>query len=139
MDEHIMSQTNLSIIEDLYKAFTTGDVPAVLGVMSTDIIWNEADNFPYADGNPYIGPEAVLNGVFARSIDQWENFAVDIEEILDAGDTVIAFGRYKGTFKATGKAQNTQIVHVWRIQDGKIVRFQQHADTLHVAQVTAVG
>jgi len=131
-----MSQENVAIIKNLYEAFAAGDVPGVLEAMSPDIIWNEADNFPYADGNPYIGPEAILNGVFARCIGEWDDFKANIEEILDAGDTVIAFGRYTGTFKATGRSQNTQIAHVWRIQNGKIVRFQQHADTLHVAQVT---
>ncbi|PHQ81985.1 MAG: DUF4440 domain-containing protein [Phycisphaera sp.] len=131
-----MSEENITLIKNLYDAFAAGDVPAVLGAMSPHIIWNEADNFPYADGNPYIGPEAVLNGVFARCIGEWDDFAVVIEEIINAGDTVIAFGRYTGTFKATGQAQNTQMAHVWRIENGKIVRFQQHADTLHVAQVT---
>lgn len=63
-----MSQENVTLITNLYSAFTAGDVPGVLDAMSPDIIWNEADNFPYADGNPYIGPEAVLNGVFARCI-----------------------------------------------------------------------
>lgn len=133
-----MSQENITLVKGIYEAFGAGDVPAVLGAMSPDIIWNEADNFPYADGNPYIGPEAVLNGVFARCIGEWDDFAVVIEEILDAGESVVAFGRYTGTFKATGTAQNTQISHVWRIQDGKAVRFQQHADTLHVAQVMGV-
>ena len=58
-------------------------------------------------------------------------------QVLDAGDTIIALGRYKGTYKATGKPQNTQLVHVWRIANGKAVRFQQFADTLHVARVIA--
>jgi ketosteroid isomerase-like protein len=123
------------IIRDLYDAFSVGDVPAVLGSMSQDIAWNEAENFPYADGNPYIGPEAVLNGVFARCIGEWDGFAVEIEEIIDAGDTVIARGRYLGTYKATGRSQSTQMAHVWRIRDGKAVAFQQYADTYHVATV----
>jgi hypothetical protein len=52
--------TNLEIIENLYKAFAVGDVPSVLANMHKDIIWNEAENFPYSDNNPYIGPQSVL-------------------------------------------------------------------------------
>jgi ketosteroid isomerase-like protein len=103
--------------------------------MSHDIIWNEAEHNAYADGNPYIGPEAVANGVFARCVGEWDGFRVVIEELIDAGDTVITFGRYGGTFKRTGRAQNTQVAHVWRVAGGKAVRFQQHADTLHLAHV----
>jgi ketosteroid isomerase-like protein len=131
-----MSAANVAVIQGIYDAFATGDVPSLLGAMDDGIVWNEAENFPYADGNPYVGPMAIAGGVFARCGSEWDGFGVVIEEIVDAGDTVIAFGRYVGTYKATGKAQNTQMAHVWRLKDGKAVGFQQHADTLHVAQVT---
>lgn len=130
-----MSKGSVELIQGIYSAFTTGDVPGVLGRMSDGIVWNEADNFPYADRNPYIGPEAVASGVFARCITEWVGFAVVVEEVLDAGDTVVVTGRYRGTYKATGLAQNTQFVHIWRVAGGKAVRFQQYADTLHVAKV----
>ena len=130
-----MSETPMQVVQGIYDAFRAGDVPAVLGRMHEQIQWNEANNFPYADGNPYIGPEAVLNGVLARCIGEWDGFGVEIDELLDAGDTIVALGHYAGTYKATGKPQRTQLVHVWRVSDGKATRFQQYADTLHVARV----
>jgi ketosteroid isomerase-like protein len=131
-----MSHKNVEIVKSLYAAFSRGDVEGVLGVMSPDIVWNEADDFPYADDNPYHGPMAVAEGVFGRTASEWDEFGVEVAEILDAGETVIALGRYVGTFKATGKPQNTQVAHVWRLSDGKITQFQQYANTLHVARVT---
>lgn len=131
-----MSQANIDVIRGMYDAFAAGDITGVLGRMSADIRWIEADNFPYADGNPYIGPEAVLNGVFSRCAGEWDSFSVTIEELLDAGDTIIALGRYGGVYKATGREQNTQLAHIWRLKDGKVIAFQQHADTFHVAKVT---
>lgn len=130
-----MSKQNVELIQRIYDAFAAGDVAGVLGRMSPDIVWNEAENFPYADGNPYIGPEAVANGVFARCIGEWDGFTVAVDEILDAGATIVALVRYRGTYKATGRVQNTQVVHVWRIADSMAVRFQQYADTLQVARV----
>ena len=70
-----MSQADVALIRAIYDAFAAGDVPGVLGRMSPDIVWNEAENFPYADGNPYLGPEAVLTGVFARIGAEWDGFA----------------------------------------------------------------
>jgi ketosteroid isomerase-like protein len=131
--------SSVELVKRLYDAFAVGDVETVLGCMSPEIVWNEAEGFPYADGNPYIGPEAVLQGVFARCIEEWDGFAVRIDELVDAGDTVVALGRYLGTYKGTGRSQNTQFVHVWRVADGKVSRFQQYADTLQVARVTGVG
>ena len=138
-----MSQP-VDLIRTMYDNFAAGDVPAVIAAMSPDIEWNEADDFIYADGNPYRSPEAVLNGVFARCDGEWDGFGVVVEELLDAGDTprghtIVALGHYVGTFKATGTPQHTQMAHVWRIRDGKAVAFQQHANTLHVARVTGTA
>jgi hypothetical protein len=54
-----MSKENVAVIQGIYDAFANGDVAGVLSRRSPDIVWNEAENFPYADGNPYTGPEAV--------------------------------------------------------------------------------
>ena len=131
-----MSQRNVDLIRAIYDAFAAGDVAGVVARMSPDIVWNEAENFPYADGNPYRGPDAILGGIFARFGVEWDGFAARPEEFLDAGDTVVALGRYGGTFKATGRTQHAQMAHVWRVEDGKAVAFQQYTDTLQAALVT---
>ena len=129
-----MSQENVAVVRGIYQAFGSGDVPAVLGAMSPDIVWNEAENFPLADRNPYVGPNAILEGVFARLAADWDGFAVGIEELLDAGDAVVALGRYRGTHRATGRAIDAQLVHIWRIEDGKAKAFQQLTDTLQIGR-----
>ena len=131
-----MSEANVALIRGIYDGFSAGDVGAVLGAMSPDIVWNEAENFPYADGNPYVGPQAIAEGVFARCIGEWDGFTVAVDEILDAGEAVVALGHYLGTCKATGRPMNAQLAHVWRVADGKAARFQQYADTLQVARAT---
>ena len=132
-----MSAENVAVIKGLYDAFARGDVPGVLGAMSPDIVWHEAENFPYADQNPYRGPEAVAAGVFARCIGEWDGFSVEMTDLIDGGDRVVALGRYQGSYKATGKAMNPQAVHVWTLKDRKAVAFQQYIDTLDVAR--AIG
>ena len=123
------------LIRGLYQAFAAGDVPAVLAAMDPAIEWREADGVAYADGNPYVGPQAVLNGVFMRLATEWDGFAVTLEEILDAGDAVVATGTYTGKYKATGRSLRAQFAHVWKLRAGKIVGFQQYTDT---AQYSAV-
>ena len=120
--------TNHSIIQGLYDAFAKGDVPAVLGALSPDVVWNEAEHFPY-DDNPYRGPDGVLNGVFANLVADWDGWSVHLEHLLDAGDSVIALGRYRARNKATGADLDAQMVHVWWLEGGKVVRFQQYTDT----------
>ena len=123
-----MSQ-NVEIMRAAYAAFAEGDVPAVVGAMAPNIVWNEAENFPYADGNPFVGPEAVVQGVFAKLMEDWDFWTLDIERMLDAGDNVVVLGRYKAKHSETGTDLDAQFAHIWWLEDGKITRFQQYADT----------
>lgn len=47
---------------------------------------------------------------------------------------VVVLGRYRGTYRATGKAMDAQMAHVWRVADGKVAGFQQYTDTLQFAR-----
>jgi uncharacterized protein len=120
---------NGDIVKALYDAFGKGDVPAVLGVFDPEIQWREAENFLYADGNPYAGPQAVAEGVFQRIVSDVEHFAVLPERFVEGGDTVVVEGRYRGTMKTTGTPVDAQFAHIWQLRDGKVVRFQQYTDT----------
>ena len=53
---------------------------------------------------------------------------------LDAGVSVVALGEYRGVNKTTGKSMQSAFAHAYWIRDRRIVRFQQYADTLMVAQ-----
>jgi uncharacterized protein len=125
-----------TFIRNVYDAFARGDAASVLGALDASVRWTEADNFPYADRNPYIGPQQVGEGVFGRLMSEWDGFTIHIESIVDGGDTVVALGRYRATHKASGQPIDAQFAHAWTVRDGKIVRFQQYTDTLQFARVT---
>ena len=117
-------------MQDVYQAFAKGDIPAVLGLLHSDIAWTEAEGFPY--GGTYHGPRAVLEGVFMRLGSEWEGFAAVPDEFIDGGDTIVALGKYSGTYKRTGKCFQANFAHVWKMSDGKATRFVQYVDTLVV-------
>ena len=122
------------IIENMYKAFSVGNVPAVLSAMDDHIVWNEAEGNAYADGNPYKGPDAVLNGVFARLGAEWENFSlagIKLHEMAD--NQVLATLRYHGKYLKTGTSIDAQAAHLWTLKDGKVIGFQQYVDTKQLA------
>ncbi len=134
-----MSQENVQVIRGMYEAFAKGDVSAVLGQMDQAIEWREAENFIYAEGNPYLGPQAVLEGVFMRLGTEWDAFTVTPEEWLDAGNHVVVLGTYTGTHKAGGKKVRAQFAHVWGVRAGRVVRFQQYTDTKQFADAVAAS
>lgn len=124
-----------TVIQNMYNAFAEGDIPTVLAGMDDHIIWNEAEGNSLADGNPYKGADAVLNGVFARLGAEWENFTlVDIKIHEMANNQVLATLRYHGKNVATGKSINAQAAHHWTLKDGKVIGFQQYVDTKQLAE-----
>jgi len=124
------SMSNLESVRGVYDAFAKGDVPAVLGFLDTGVAWTEAEGYPY--GGTYNGPDAVLSGVFMRLGSEWDGFSAIPEEFIDAGDTIVVLGQYSGSYKATGKSFKANFAHVWKISEGKAVRFVQYVDTLLV-------
>ena len=134
-----MSAENKHIIEGLYAAFGRGDVPSIIGALDAEIEWWEAENFIYADKNPYRGPQTVLMGVFGRIMADWDGFTVTPEEVLDAGDTVVGRGYYAGKYRKTGRTVKAQFAHVFKMRDGKVVKFQQYTDTAQFREAVAVS
>jgi ketosteroid isomerase-like protein len=126
--------TNKELIENLYSCFAVGDVPAVLGAMADDIRWAEADGFPLA--GTYVGPQAVLDGVFMRLGEIGDHFSVVPEQYVADGDTVVMLGTYTWKHTATGEPASVKMAHVWTIRDGKIAAFQQHVDTVRVRELS---
>jgi ketosteroid isomerase-like protein len=130
-----MSQDNVKVVQGMYAAFATGDVPTIIAALDPSVEWWEAENFIYDDGNPYIGPDAVLTGVFMRIGAEWEGFAVSPTEVLDAGETVIGYGYYSGTYRKNGRQARAQFAHFFTFRDGRVVKFQQYTDTAQFKEV----
>ena len=128
-----MSQENMEVIRGMYESISKGDVSAVLGQMHQQIEWREAENFIYADRSPYVGPQAVLEGVFMRLASEWSDFTVTPEEWLDAGNHVVVLGTYIGRHKDSGREVRAQFAHIWGVAHGRVVRFQQYTDTKQFA------
>ncbi|MEO0734074.1 MAG: nuclear transport factor 2 family protein [Bacteroidota bacterium] len=126
---------NVAVVNGMYEAFAAGDVPGVLSALDKEVVWNEAEGNSLADGNPYVGPEAVLQGVFARIGERHDYFHTRDIKLHDmAGNKVLVTGRYEAKVKGTGKLVDAQMAHLWTLRDGKVIAFQQFVDTKQLAE-----
>lgn len=121
---------NVNLVKGIYNAFGSGDIPAVLGAMSPDVHWHEAESNPYRpSGKAWVGPDAVLNDLVMKLGAEWDGFTVHPKSFHAAGDSVIVEARYSGKYTTTGKSLDAQVCHIWDFMDGKVTRFQQYVDT----------
>ena len=126
---------NQAIATKMYEDFAKGDVPAVLAVLDEDIRWLEAEGNPLWLGAPAIGPQQVVEQVFTRLMQDYDGFTITVNRIVGLGNTVVMEGRYSGSGKASGRALDAQVAHVWDFKDAKAVRFQQYVDTAQLQHV----
>lgn len=129
--------TNLKVVGDHYKASAQGDIGAMMTNVSPQVRWTEMAGFPCA--GIWVGPQAVVDNVFAVLGRDWIGYRFELESLTDAGANVIGVGTYHGTYRGTGKKMQARVAHVWTLENGKIVAFEQFTDTLLVRQAMAQG
>ena len=121
-----MSADNIEVVRSIYEAFGRGDVDAVFGAMSDNIEWDESPGMPY--GGVYHGRDEIVTKVFGPILTDVDGFTADPEEILSLDENrVLAQGQHAGQ-GARGMV-DARFIHIWTIQDGKVTRYQQLADT----------
>lgn len=123
---------NIDIIRAHYAASAQGNVGEMMAHVSPQVRWTEMAGFPCA--GTWVGPQAVADKVFAVLGRDWIGYRFELQSLIDGGDHIIGVGTYHGTYRATGKEMQARVAHVWYLQDGKIVAFEQFTDTLLVRQ-----
>ncbi len=58
----------------------------------------------------------------------WEDWELEVEELHDAGDKVVAFVHQSGTSKAAGTPVEMSFAQVFTIRDGKQSRMDMYSD-----------
>ena len=121
--------SGLKTIQSVYAAFGRNDPSVLFAAMDPAIHWIQAEGNPLADRNPYVGPQAVGEGVFARLFAAIDNFTVVPSTFIDGGDNVVVLGRYGGTMKSGGALLDSPFCHVFEFRGDKVVTFHQFTDT----------
>jgi uncharacterized protein len=128
-----MSQQNVSLVQSLYEAFGRGDIPAILGAMDPDIVWDIPQAPDYPLGGIHRGPQGIASEFFSVIPSYYQEFAAIPQQVVDDGDRVIVLGEYRGKGKASGTAFQVPVTHVYGFRDGKWIRFQEYTDTGTIA------
>lgn len=130
MDPVKATRENLAVVEHLYAALQARDYDAFRRICAEDITWIQNEGFP--GGGTWRGAEAIVENVFKSFKREWDGWKFEIEQYLDAGETIIVLGRYAGTYRESGKPMSAAAAHVYDVAKGKISRFRQYTDTFSI-------
>lgn len=110
---------NLEVVRELIHAFNRGDPARCFDLIDPEVEWEDPHGIP--GGGVHHGHDGVQTW-FARWLGAWEDFRVMTEELIDAGDHVIAVERLSGRGKSSGVAVEQTWVASYTIRDRRIVR-----------------
>lgn len=127
--------TPMDTVKSAYRYLAEGNVSALLDLFDPSIEWNEAESSPYSNEATWKGPAAVKRNLLDRMPDDWHTFSITPVRFHASGESVVVEARYTGIHRRTGRALDAQACHIWTLSDGKIVQFQQYADTAKLRDV----
>jgi ketosteroid isomerase-like protein len=117
-----MSQENVEVVRRAYKAFNRGDLEAMFADAAPEFEYVATGAIPGA-GGVYRGPE-----MFRQFLGQWwgefDEPRVEVHELIEARDQVLAFLTFRGHGKQSGVETNWSLWQLWTVRDGEVVRGQ---------------
>jgi ketosteroid isomerase-like protein len=120
-----MSQENVEIVRRGYEHWiATGD--PLPEVFHADFVWDMSTFRGWPERQTYPGIEGGRE-FMADWSEAWEDWEVDVEDYIDAGDRVVTIVRQRGRSKATGVAVDMHFGQVWTLRDRREVRMQMYA------------
>jgi uncharacterized protein len=130
-EKKMSEQDNLRIVQEGYADFGRGDVQSLLGKFAEDIEWV----IPGSKNNPLAGTykgHSRVGDFFKLLSDLTEISTFEPREFVAQGEKVVVLGRETGRVKSTGRTFQSEWAMAFTLRNGKIVRFQEYADTANL-------
>ncbi len=124
-------RSNISIVKDLYKAFSKSDFKTAGDLMHPHIKWVQMEGFP--GGRIYTGTLSVVEDLFHSFPRSWEYWKSLPEEFHESGNRVFVYGKYDAKNLTTGKVFTAPFMHEYIIENELLTYFRQFTDT-HMIQ-----
>jgi ketosteroid isomerase-like protein len=117
-----MSQEGVELLKQSFEAVKRGDMAWFEGRTDPDVVIVQPPEVP--DSKTYGGPTALADAM-ADWPTQWEDFRMDLLEIIDVGDDVyVTATRHRGRGRESGIEMDFQVFYVSRAPDGQLARME---------------
>jgi uncharacterized protein len=120
--------TALDIVHQGYAAFGRKDIPALLKLVADEVDWEEV----CPASLPYSGlrrTPAEVGEFFAAVSDAEDITVFEPREFIEAGENVTVLGYLEAFARDTKQPFQTEWVHVFTVQNGKITRWLGFTNT----------
>ena len=126
-----MAAGDARIVEEMYRAFGRGEYAVALGYLSEDVDWDPG----MPDVAARHGKQEVVD-LFTSWLGTWEDYRMDLMEVVGGTDGVVAVFRQRGTGRGSGVALDETHIGVHHVRDGQVTtlkRFNTRDEALRAA------
>lgn len=131
-----MSQENVEAVRVTYEQWGNGVFQGTEDIYDEHVLLVMRPQFP--DSGLYLGLGQLAR--YTRGfLEPWTRIAIEAEELIDAGDTVIAAVRQHGAGTESGATTEFRYFQLWTFRGRKVIRlenFRERAEALEAAGLT---
>jgi ketosteroid isomerase-like protein len=116
----VVSEENVEILRRANAAFNRRDRSAAFADFHPDVEWRDLQHA--ADALECIHGRSELLALWEGWEEVFDAFTAEVEEYIDAGESVVAVTRWRATGKGSTLVVETQQADVYEFADGKVIR-----------------
>src|SRR6478672_6473810 len=120
-----MSQENVEIVRRMYQSYAEGELAIALDYFDPEVAFSQPALEPGA--GTFHGHEGVSQAM-AKWTAAWKDYRVQVEDLADLGEHVLADTRHRGRGRHSGVEVDQHIFQVLTLCNGKIVRMRMYYD-----------
>jgi len=124
------NRSNLDIVKDLYAAFGTGNMQALLAGLDESVTWSVPGSAPWCGEGRGHAHVMTFFEAFGRNA-QLQTF--EPRSFVADGEQVVVLGYEEGKSQSTGRGWKAHFAHTFTVSDGKITAHRELIDTQAIA------
>ena len=114
----LVSKQNVEVVRRAWEAFVRRDDETAYALYDPEVAIKS-----WVDGRVYHGLEGVRD-FFGDWLAAWRQWDSDLEELIDAGDDVIALMHVRAKGRYSGVPVEWRQAHLWTLRDGRLARLR---------------
>src|SRR5690242_8296979 len=121
-----MSQENVEIVREGWKAWLRGDLPGVFRNFDPEIVWDTSHFRDWPESN-YYGIEGVQQ-FLEEWLEVWDEYEMSLEDVLATSDgRVVSLFCHRGKGRGSGIPIELEMAQVATLRDGRITRLANYS------------
>ena len=119
-----MSRENVELVRTVFGGWARGDFRAASDLFAADFEWKQSPDAVEPGSHRGASIGTALRQLFGV----YENYRIEAEEYIDAGDRIVVVGRARGTARGSGMELDQSVFFLWTARNGKLASIEAFRD-----------